>query len=71
MGVKKILKRYKPKLARKKILEENDVIIYNFLMGLLTNLFKNYKNTKILFKNLLIFENNIKIKVWIYDLNNT
>lgn len=26
-GVKKILKRYKPKLSRKKMLEENDVFI--------------------------------------------
>lgn len=28
-GVKKILKRYKPKLARKKMLEECDVYIYD------------------------------------------
>ena len=28
-GVKKILKRYKPKLSRKKMLEENDVWIYD------------------------------------------
>ena len=28
-GIKKILKRYKPKLSRKKMLEENDVWIYD------------------------------------------
>lgn len=28
-GVKKILKRYKPKLAKKKMLEECDVYIYD------------------------------------------
>jgi adenylate kinase len=28
-GIKKILKRYKPKLFRKKMMEENDVWIYD------------------------------------------